>query len=553
MKKFKIIFFTLLVFCISAFSCFPESYSKYIKEEEPIKFHVGFDKLYIGELSLLSPRSNSTYKEAYYVVEFDRSQVMKDGDTSQEIVVYVEQDVCEVTSVSANAYTYMYDNIGIITYDHAYNDHIIVSYKCNVSDITVNENGIDLLYTNVYIYEKFMPENEQYLYAQASGIKVPLTKYFENYPKPVGEISDDYKELKLHIDTESKYAEFIAWINLYSSSLNNQYSTEITSYINSVYNSETDILDLNKKLNGLTVTYDSENSNYIFEIDDNFIGHARTYYAYSGPKKLIKMVFSNNNLTDQENNEIVRYYLESYSSYTIDEINKIMLYIENYGSLNYIMKPNLDGTYNKIVGFTYSSDSNEVKIDSYILNYVNSFIDKKISIAFASRPRMNSIFINALLLTYDFMTQELVDLIDANDNIYTSIGMNNTSVIEKVAYSDYYTIQDPTTKKYILLNIYSDGLTHTYAKVVELGIANALSIIKTADGYDISMTVDYDSENVNVSKDNIVSIVGNIDEYFETNYKDKIVDDLFTTSTTIEDITSLIEENNITISYSITN
>ena len=554
MKKFKIIFFTFLVFCISAFSCFPESYSKYIKEEEPIKFHVGFDKLYIGDLNLLYPGNNSTYKEAYYVVEFDRSQVMKEGDESQEVVVYVEQELCEIIDVRANAYTDMYDNIGVVIYEEPYDDHIVVSYKCNVSDITVNENGTDLLYTNVYIYEKFMPENNQYLYAKSEGVKIPLTKYYENYPKPVGEISDDYKELKLHIDTESKYAEFIAWIKLYSSSIeDNKYSTEIIKYINSIYNSEADILNLDKILNGLNVTYDSENSNYIFRIDDNFIGHARTYHFADGVDYLNSITFSKSNLSPEESNEILEYYLKSYSNYNNTQISNIMAYVKNYGSLNYIMTPKQDGTYNSILGFTYYSDGNYIKIANELLDYVDIFITKKITINFNGRPYMFDIFVNALFITYDFITDNLVNTIKNDYSIYTSIGLNNTSVSEKVVYSDYFTIQDTNTKKYILLNVYSDGIKYTCAEVVELGIANALSIIKNVDGYAVSMTVDYDSENISASKDNVVGIVGNIDEYFETSYKDKMVDDLFTTSTTIEDITSLIEENNITISYSMTN
>ena len=551
MKKFKIIFFTFLVFCISAFSYFPKSYSKYIKEEEPVKFHVGIDKLYIGELSLLAPRSTSTYKEVNYVVEFDRSQVMKDGDESQEIVVYIEQDVCEITNISADAYIGINRNVGVVTYDHAYNDHVVVSYKCNVSDITVNENGTDLLYTNVYIYEKFMPENIQYLYAKSSGIKVPLSDYYVNYPKPVGEISDDYKQLTLHVDTDDKYAEFIAWINLYSSSLNGEYVDEINTYINSMYTSEDDILKLDRDLKGISVIFDSENNNYIFTIDNNFIGCVKTYYQYIGPKALIKMAFSNNNLTDEENNELVRYYLESYSEYTMEEIDKIMLYIENYGSLNYIMNPNSDGTYNEILGFTYLKDSNEIRINSSILSYVDSFFTKRISVEFADRPKMFNLLLNSLLVTYDFITDDLYQVISTDINIYTSIGKNNTSVIDKIEYSDYFTIQDPVTKEYILVNIYSDGVSHTYVEIIDLGLAEALTLLKTETGFDVSMTVD--NQDSVVAKENVTEIVGNIDEYFETSYKNEIVDDLFTSSTTIGNITSLIEENNITISYSMTN
>ena len=160
----KIIFYTILILCISAFSYFPKSYSKYIKDEEPAKFHVELEKLYIGYLEKLAPRSTSTYKEVNYVVRFNRSQVMKNDDKEQYIYIDIEQPLCNITDITSNGIVTIQSNKATIKYTNKGNDLISVNYKCNVADITTIDNGHEVLYTNVYVYEKFMPENIKYLY-----------------------------------------------------------------------------------------------------------------------------------------------------------------------------------------------------------------------------------------------------------------------------------------------------------------------------------------------------------------------------------------------------
>lgn len=546
-KNHKIIFYTILILCISAFSYFPKSYSKYIKEEEPATFYVGINKLYIGDLDLLTPRSTSTYKIVNYSVEFSRSNLMEENDTSQQIFVEVEQTACEITSVSSRGSSSINGNKATITYTSSGTDYISVNYKCNVNDIVVSENDEEVVYTNVYVYERFMPENVRYLYAKAEGVKMLLSEYYDRYPKPEAQISSDSKQLILNVDTDNKFTEFNLWINSYVNVVGSGYAEDITSYISSVYNSEEDILNLSNSLKGLTVTYDSENNNYIYQIDENFLGYARTYYSFAGPTDLIKVMFSNDSLTDDEVNEIFEYYLVTYSEYSTEDIDKIMQYVSNYGSVNYIMKPNEDGTYNEIKGLVYLTDTDEIRVLDTFLDYVNTFISQEISIAFDGKNSMFNVFINSLDFTYNFLTDDLINSLTNNFNIYSSIAKNNSTVTEKTEYSDYFVVQDTTTKKYILVNVYSDGVTNTNVKIIELGVADSLVVTQEEDGLNISITVD--NQDSTVAKNNITEIMLNLDQYFGTNYKDEIVDELFVSSTTIGNITSVLDGTNITISY----
>lgn len=542
----KIIFYTILILCISTFSYFPKSYSKYIKEEEPVKFHVELEKLYIGYLEKLAPRSTSTYKEANYIVRFNRSQVMKNSDESQYVYIEIEQS-CNITNVSSNGKITIDGNKATIKYTNAQTDTVSVSYKCNVADITTVDNNLEVLYTNVYIYEKFMPENIKYLYAKAEGNKILLTDYYTLYPLPTAEISEDGKTLTIPSLIEDKYTEFTTWLNLYGTSLNNQYDLAIDSYITSIYNSQDDILDLTKKLKGLSVTYDSNNESYIYQLDDNFLGYARTYYNHAVFSNFTKVVFSNSNLTDLEANEILKYYFSTYSTYTTEDIEKIITYVSKYGSINYMLAANDNGTRNQISGFVYLTDTGEIGIQTSLMNYVDAYINQEITIEFASNIKMFNIFTNALPSTYSFLTDELITILNNNVKIANSIVKNNQSVTTKIVYNEYFTVQDPTTKKYILVNVSSDGISNTIVKIVELTVVDTLTITQNGNNLNISITAD--NQDTTLAKTAIINMITSLDSYFITNYKDEIVDELFTSSTTVGNMTSLINENNITISY----
>lgn len=548
---YKIIFYTIVVFCISAFSCFPRSYSKYIKEEEPVRFFVQIDKLYIGKIQGIVMRNTSNYKTVNYMLSFNRSDVMKDYDTSQQISVEIEQSSCQITSVISKGNYSINGNKATIKYTTPGEDTINVNYKCNVLDIVVKENGSDVLYTNVSIYEKFMPENVKYLYAKANGTKTLLSDYYKLFPKPTAQISDDCKQLILHVDTDNKYTEFTSWINLYSATLNNTYDKHIGLYVNSVYPTLEDILNLNNNLKGLTVTYDSVNKNYIYQIDDNFLGYAKTYYSYEVSPGFNKIAFSNSNLSDIESNQILKYYFEIYSDYSSNDIEKIMEYVSNYGSLNYILKPNGDGTYNEIEGFVYLDDTDEIGVSKTLMDYVNAFFNKKITIEFADEIVMFNFYNNALPVTYDFLTEDLITALTQNFDIYLSITKNNVLVSEKQIYNDYFVIKGSVTNNHVLVSISSDG-SYTYVEVVELGIIDSLTLTQIDNNLTISMTTN--NLDTNLSKSNVIEVMTKLDNYFGTNYKDEITDDLFVSSniSSSGNITSTIEGDNVIISYTIT-
>jgi len=555
----KIIFYTVLVFCISAFSYFPKSYSKYIKDEEPAKFYVGIDKLYIGDVQTLNLRSTSTYKVANYEFQFDRSQVMKDYDTSQQILVKVEQEKCQITKIYSNGNNSINGNEATITYTTSGTDRVIVEYSCNVSDITVTENELDLIYTNVKVYEKFMPEDVEYLYAKADGIKTLLSSYYEKYPIPKATISDDGKTLTIPEVIDDKYTEFTTWINV----INSNYSNIIKTYIETTYNSQEDILNTTKSLKGLTYTYDSTNNNHVYQIDDNFVGYARTYYYVVKPDDFVKIYYSNPNLTDDEANGILRYYLETYAinyGYTTEDINNIIQYVSKHGrhngslngSLNYIMKPNDDSTYNKIAGFTYLPEGGDIVFSSSLMSFVKASSEQKITIAFGGKVAMFNTYSDSLAVAFDFLSEEMITILTTDTSvfpqIYKSIIKNNETVTEKTVYSDYFTVKD-SNNNYVLVNVYSDKV-NTYVEVIELGVANTITVTNVDNQLNVSITLD--NQDKVLSKSNVINTVAGLDSYLGTNYKDEIVDGLFTESKTIGNITSVIEENNITISYTIT-
>lgn len=550
----KIIFYTILVICISYFSCFPKSYSKYIKDEVPLKYDIKIANLYSEKWYTTTILSTSTYKTVNYSISFDRSQVMNENDQQQQLTIEIEQSSCQIIDVISNGNFEKNGNQATITYNTPGTDKIGVHYKCNVLDIVKTEEEKQVIYTNVYVHEKFIPENVPYLYTYIAGTKKYLDDYYIDYPKPAAQING--KTLVLHEDTANKQEALTTWIKLYNQDLENDYGDELLAYVNSGYESEEDIKKLS--LRGINVTYDDATGNYTYEIDDNFVGYARTYYLAKNSSQFIKMHFSNDNLSEEEANDILRHYFLEYSGYSEEKINKIVQYVSRYdGGINYILKPKSDGTYNEIKGFLNDDKSDGVRILDTLMQYVDSYIEQKIVIEYSTRAYMFTFYKNALTSTYDFITDELFTALTGNGNIFVSIGKNANDIVdEKVAYSDYFTIEYSDTngaKKYVLLNIYSgENLANTCVEIIELGTAEALNVTKTETGFDVSITVD--NQDLTLAKNNVLETVLALDTYLEVNYKDKFVDELFTSSqTTPDNITSVIDNENktITISYSI--
>ena len=558
---YNIIFYTILVFCISIFSYFPESYSKYIKDEiedkSPVRYHVDLESLRINDL-ILAFNDTSTYEKVDYIFEFNKSNLWKDGDTNQKITIKVEQDVCKITDVKSTINAEINNNIATINYNNSLDDKITVIYNCNVSDITVNENGEKYIYSNIYIYDKYNSENT-YLYTKAkeNGMKVLLSKYYESFPIPNEAIKTEGTKIIIPDSVSKKDAKngFDSWIKKYYKDFTDEYKSAVHSYVNSVYTSENDMLNSNKVLEGITYTYDPVEGNHIYQIDNDFLGYARTYFARSLSDDLTRIMFSNNSLDDAGYNRIFRYYFETYGNYEEEELEKIMDYITNFGSVKHIMTKNGNGEYNVINGLTYDPEKDEIRISLPFMDYVNIFYNKKIEIAFSNSMSMYIVLRNSLKTVYgDLLSDELYNSM-LGTTLMQSISKNATDATETPkAYTDYFTYKDPTNNNYILLIISSDGKEKTTAEIIDLGIVDTLVTTQVVNETEnkLNISITHDNTDINESKTVITEIIRKIDVYFGTNYKDEITDELFTTSTETERITSIIDGTNVTILYTIT-
>lgn len=551
----KIIIYTLIVFGISSFSCFPKSYSKYIKEETPVRFYVGIDKLYMGEVENLSPTSSSTYEYAHYLFMFDRSQTMKEYDKIQELTITIKQPACEFTNITSKGTISKTGNVATITYSSSYEDTIKVGYKCPVNNITRIDNELEVLSSSFEVYEKFMPENTSYLYLKGNSVKTLLSDYKFIYPKPSDKLTFDDRNLVIPKKYVGKYDAFINWIiGNYGASFDNKYDVEILKYVKKVYNNDTDITDLSKNLKGLTVTYDENSESYIYRIDDNFLGYARTYYAYVGPQIYLKAMFSNNNLTDIESNEIFKEYLQEYTTYNDGQIDIIMNYISHYGSLNYVINSNGN---NKVPGIEYDFIADEIQVEDIIYYLAHSYTDKKIYIKYGLGGEMRFLYTTALPLAYSNLSVDMLNTLKSNTNILKTVMKNNATSNTLGEFSNYFVIKNESIvdnkiiSEHVLVNIYSMlDESMNCVEIIDLG-SNATDITITENNNKLEVSITLDNKDVNVAKTNLTDIVSSIDNYFSTSYSNYIVDSLFTSSSTNESMTSVIDGNNITITYSL--
>lgn len=550
---YNIIFYTILVFCISAFSYFPESYSKYIKDEigdkSPVRYHVNLESLRDADIKNLAFDSSSTYEIANYIFDFNRSDMWKSGDSKQVITIEVEQTKCKIINI--NGVEVNTENTATIEYDHKGTDKISVIYSCNVSDIKVVEDNEERIFTNVYIYEQFNSEN-RYLYKEAKGIKVSLDDYYENFPIPNQDIVIEGNKITIPdgISKEDAKNGFDRWIDEYYIDASDEYKSAVNAYIKTVYNTKEDMLDENKELKGMT--YSFVDNNHIYEIDANFLGYARTYYGTLISDTLINIMFSNPSLTDDEYNEITEYYFKEYGKYDDRELEKIMHYIKNYGSIKHVMTKDENGNYKEINGITYDPIEDKITLSQPFMDYVNIFYNQKIEVKFAKATPMYIVVRNSLKTIYgNLISDELYNLI-LGPTLNDSISKNAIDVTDKpYAYTDYFTYKDPVKNNYILLIISSDGVTSTTVQMIDLGEVDTLVTTQTVteDENSLSISITNDNQNLDDCKTRITDVIKELDKYFNTTYKDELTDNMFIQDTETENIKSSIVDTNVTIEY----
>lgn len=528
-KKIKVLIYTLLVFSLFAFAIYPKSHAKYIKEDESLFYGMNLYNLFIGDNNTISTQNTSTYETVKYKFNFDRSNYLTSNDESVSYRIVVNSD-CNITRVETKGTKSFSNNTATIKYNKTdnnngnYEDTIYVYYTCSVSDLLVTESNNEVVSTSFKVYETYKPDNIEYLYTKGAN-KLLLDEYLELYPLPTGTISSDKKTLTLPSVAEDKYDTFISWINQYAQKYGADYATAISSYVTNTYKNESDILNINLKLNGLNIT--TQNNNFIYTLDESFIGYARTYLS---PNKY-NVYFSDFSMTNSKVDELFEYYLNTYvfpgESTTIETI---MNFIEERGSIGDVIKGNLI-----IPGLTYFNDKQYIKISDNILNIIAA---SKSSPAYALYGEMFDMFDSiaaGLTSNYSFITNEVIDYLNNTSSCFEFVDYWYTT---GTAFNKYYVITpiiNEVEQTPILFHIYSnydanDSTTHV----------NYVTATQLTSGMEVVL----ESNDVSELKNAINSINTKL------NIDKPVNDTMFTTSDTYSNYyTSVINGNNIKITF----
>lgn len=518
----KVLLYTLLVFSIFTFSGYPKSFSKYIKEDDnALIYHVSIEALNKGDNDSLALTNSSTYKEANFSFNFSQSELFNNTIDKSQIYNISVNNSCTITNIDTNAKVVINGSTATLTYSKKGTDNIIVDYTCLVDDIKTTIDEVIYIESSIDVKEKFMPENKSYNYTNGSLI-ISLDDYLERYPLPDGVISADKKTFTLPKVVNNKYEKVNAWLNEYIKTYGSDYSVTTLAYFKTLYPNE-DAIFLDKGLKGIVITETIDN--YIYTIDDNFIGYARTYEN----REIIPnyLYFSTTDVT--LTSEAFEYYLNTYTyPGETEKINRIINYVNLNGGISSIMVPDALGNYKTIPGLYYSD--NQVLVENNIMDYIEIFETKIIKITITDMFSMYSVLVNTLQSVYDFISIDTYNKIIADGNVINSVTMNNTdSYSEIVPFNDYYVFDN------VLLHISSDGLI------------NKVEAFELIDDEEIKISF------LKTEESEIVSTLELIDTYLGTTLKEQFNSyiDITTVSGTYGIFASEITDAEIILTFTI--
>ena len=272
--------------------------------------------IFIGSISLATfPTSYTKYNEKELEVLKYSSELIslnKSEETSKELVTF-NNDVTTATvklnipknnaeyleNVTKNIYSLNIPNGCTTTIDtFEINDEnskeISLICDLNNSNIVKNEtDGTKTLNFNVQIDEQINEDIIPFRYKE----------FTINQEIPEKEITKEVNEEENFLDInklkqfQSKITEIIIAKDKYKN-----YSSEVTSYINSAN------LENNQfELRGIEVKYQEATDEFFYQIDENFLGYARTYASNQDSSENNTMIFSTEDKESLEN--VFEFYL----------------------------------------------------------------------------------------------------------------------------------------------------------------------------------------------------------------------------------------------------
>ncbi len=459
-KIVSIMLYTVISLFIINFIVLPTSHSKFFKKGE-LSFATEFYKLTNGEKIIVSREEEfSSLNNLAISFTVKRNQITE-ANFSDIYRVEIPSS-CKILSVNGketNSHTITYAGSSENT-----NESILVYLICNLEseeESVVDENGF--INVPIKIYEHVENKNvkePEFLYKESlfpAGGSLTKDEFNSTYDvKPTVELEfkisktdnkiwDKIKEkvdTYIDIDVKEKYS------NLQDPDLFNRISNAINNYISYYQNVDND-KSLLRSINGFKVDQESDNENYIFKIEENFVGYARTAAEFKNKRYMFFSTLEN---------DIVKLAFDNYIREMFpDDIEFINEYIAKYTDDigDYILNGNIRTGQGVIPGLKRIANDSEIIDLLNLMSYVKS--KSPIKVQNQVKGQMVYYFNNELDVQYSNTVSESIRTLLKKDGVVrTSVTKNSGTPALKNIFDDYFIIFDSEKQNYLIINISSD-------------------------------------------------------------------------------------------------
>ncbi len=572
----KIITPLMLILITAYFSVYPTSNAKYIKKESvALSYDRTFFELYKSGLtnSITLLDKESTLDNIKISVKFNRNNVLLENkkDTYTINLATNLKDVCSITLSQSNASPKGTISSNKISFEKNGTASIEAQIVCPISNTIVKDSSnVEYINIPIEIKEKISSDISNFTYMDGQ-YNIKLSDYMNKHLEPSTIFNIDVKAQSIYDDliyylTYSYFPYYLTEYENLNLELIKQSILKYVEVIKPVDESEDKKAFLDN-LNLPGVSIDTTNPDYyVFKIENNFVGYARTYSHFlNGGNKYMYFSSSNTVLEGQETpldyNSIFNYYINTYF-YPREENAANREIINNYMQDKDIRSFIINGTPD-IVGILRINE-NQIDISNLLRHATNS-IKTPIVIEFGLENNMLSNFLTIIENNYykkDIISLAVYSKIEINNDIYYSIIKNNDGIDinhpnnePKQAFNDYFLLYDAEKEQYVILNIFADSqmIEEKYngANLIVIPKYEALTITYESVASDLeNPEAKKDRINVNISYDNltvdrleIIEVIKELDTYFGANS--------FVTNEELEQLVDNAISTNSPISYQI--
>ena len=529
MKKvcLKVVIITIRLLGIVNFTNVSNSISTYYDTKEyAIIYQNGLAQLNKGSIEGTLVKASSTKDTIQVRFNFNRNSISLNENDKY---LFSAPANCKLSSneaiTSDNTISYSNNYLEIPT--------INIDVTCPIDAVTKTSRII----ISLDIKEQI---NDEDIFSYYSGSfsmqRVNYDNLFPNTTESSFEISED--------NLSNLYDELIDWIIKNNPSYSSSTINDIKYYLEEYKQVPAkNVLDID--ILGINVTYDADNKIYHFELTNNFVGYAITYYRvyYERiPNNLEPniMYFS----TKYNIKSIFEYYIEKYFyPKEKDALELIEQYFKNHNVNieDFILNTNGDSAKYDVPGITWlnndDSNFNSIRVDD-LLEYAKNDNLSLITVKKGTRGNMAGSLTTKMKRTYYKIFYDSVknNLLNTNSAIVKSIIKNNTSSTVG-DFNDYFFVlnvnskdeeEDKSKPKYLLVNIYSNEENeNTYFDTVNLDLDKEnikIDEIKFTNGDETTFTSEKELSDLEKKQLLEISLKVNIsDESEVTKAKEDII------------------------------